>query len=125
MIEKSERYEVNATDEFERWWLGLAEEQQEAVSARIALLEIDGPALGRPVVDQVKGSAFHNMKELRCSSKGALRVLFVFDPRREAILLLGGDKSGNWEAWYRSEIPKADALYVEYLRDLREKGLIE
>ena len=71
---------------------------QENVAARVALLEEHGPALGRPTVDHVKASAFHNVKELRCSSDGALRVLFTFDPRREAVLLLGGDKAGNWTA---------------------------
>lgn len=118
-------YEVNITREFEDWWDGLTVEQQEDIAARVELLEQHGPALGRPIVDQVKGSAFHNMKELRCSSSGALRVLFAFDPRREAILLLGGDKSGDWDSWYDAAIPTADDLYAEYLRDLRKKGIIE
>lgn len=118
-------YEVNYTQEFGSWWAALTEEQQEDITARVELLEQDGPALGRPVVDTVKGSAFHNMKELRCSSSGALRVLFAFDPRREAILLLGGDKSDDWNAWYEAAIPQADALYADYLRELRKEGAIE
>jgi hypothetical protein len=65
------------------------------------------------------------MKELRCSSDGALRILFAFDPRRQAILLLGGNKTGNWDAWYEEAIPKVDELYAEYLRDLRREGVIE
>ena len=64
------------------------------------------------------------MKELRASRDGALRVLFMFDPRRRAILLLGGDKSGQWEAWYQWAIPAADDLYDEYLDELRVEGLI-
>jgi hypothetical protein len=118
-------FEVNYTDEFREWWDELTVEQQEDIAARVELLEQNGPALGRQVVDQVAASAFPNMKELRCSSDGALRVLFAFDPRREAILLLGGDKSGEWNAWYDWAIPKADELYAQYLRDLRREGIIE
>lgn len=118
-------FEVNFTDEFGEWWSGLTVQQQEDITARVELLEQDGPALGRPTVDRVAASAFQNMKELRCSSDGALRVLFAFDPRRQAILLLGGDKSGEWNAWYEWAIPKADELYAEYLRDLRREGTIE
>jgi hypothetical protein len=118
-------YEVNVTDEFVRWWDGLAVEQKEDVAARVDLLEEQGPTLGRPVVDRIVSSSFHNMKELRCSSDGALRVLFAFDPRREAILLLGGDKTGNWDAWYQEAVPEADRLYAGYLEELREEGLIE
>ena len=118
-------YEVNVTNEFVRWWEGLTVEQKEDVTARVDLLEEQGPSLGRPVVDRITSSSFHNMKELRCSSDGALRVLFAFDPRREAILLLGGDKAGNWDAWYREAVPEGDRLYAEYLEELRGEGLIE
>lgn len=118
-------YEVNFTDKFGLWWEGLTVSQQEDIAARVELLEQLGPTLGRPVVDLVKGSAFHNMKELRCSSDGALRVLFAFDPRRQAILLIGGDKSDDWNAWYDRSIPEADELYTQYLRDLRKEGSIE
>ena len=64
------------------------------------------------------------MKELRATQGGALRVLFTFDPRRQVILLLGGDKSGAWREWYEWAVPLADDLYDEYLRELREEGLI-
>lgn len=64
------------------------------------------------------------MKELRASQDGALRVLFMFDPRRQVILLLGGDKSGDWNAWYEGAVPMADDLYDKYLKELREEGLI-
>lgn len=74
--------------------------------------------LGRPRVDLIKGSRHKNMKELRISSGGALRILFAFDPRRTAILLLGGDKSGQWNEWYRVAVPLADDLYDEYLAEL-------
>lgn len=118
-------YEVNYTAEFGDWWESLTVKQQVHIDARVRLLEQFGPALGRPAVDRIHLSAFQNMKELRCSSDGALRVLFAFDPRREAILLLGGNKAGNWDAWYDAAVPKADELYAEYLRDLRREGVIE
>jgi hypothetical protein len=117
-------YEVNFTDEFGTWWEGLTTEQQEDIAARVELLEHHGPSLGRPMVDRVSSSTFHNMKELRCSSGGALRVLFAFDPRQEAILLVGGDKMGNWDNWYRQAVPRADELYAEYLEELQREGLI-
>lgn len=117
-------YEINITDEFAAWWDGLSAAQQEDITARVELLSEHGPLLGRPTVDRVASSAFHHMKELRCSSDGALRLLFAFDPRREVILLLGGDKTGDWNEWYDRSVPLADAIYTEYLRDLRREGLI-
>jgi hypothetical protein len=78
-----------------------------------------GPSLGRPLVDRIKGSRHHNMKELRSDRSGEnLRVLFVFDPRRTAILLLGGDKSGAWREWYDTFIPIADDLYDIHLQEI-------
>lgn len=65
------------------------------------------------------------MKELRASEGGALRVMFAFDPRRHAILLVGGDKTGRWSEWYEWAIPVADDLYDVYLDELRKEGLIE
>ena len=118
-------YEVNYTAEFGEWWETLTVDQQEDIAARVQLLEEFGPTLRRPTVDRIQTSAFQNMKELRCSSDGALRVLFAFDPRREAILLLGGNKAGNWDAWYEQAVPKADELYARYLRELRREGVIE
>ena len=64
------------------------------------------------------------MKELRASAGGALRVLFMLDPRRQVILLLGGDKGGAWDQWYRWAVPMADELYDVYLGELRKEGLI-
>jgi hypothetical protein len=85
--------------------------------ARVELLEAEGPALGRPTVDTIKGSRHLNMKELRVSKGGAIRILFAFDPQRRAVLLLGGDKAGQWEAWYSEAIPVADDLFDQYLRE--------
>lgn len=117
-------WDVLYTDEMKAWMATLTNRQQEALVARVLLLQEHGPALGRPIVDTVKGSAYQNMKELRASKEGALRVLFIFDPRRRAVLLIGGDKSGQWNQWYRTAIPAADALYRAYLEGLRKEGQI-
>nr|WP_321572634.1 type II toxin-antitoxin system RelE/ParE family toxin [Parafrankia colletiae] len=71
------------------------------------------------MVDRLAGSEIHNLKELRPGSAGSseIRILFVFDPWRSAILLVGGDKSGNWSGWYRTAIPQAETLYVEYVKE--------
>lgn len=75
-------------------------------------------------MERIQSSRHHNLKELRASEGGALRVLFMFDPRRQVILLLGGDKSGEWNDWYEWAVPAADDLYDEYLEELRKEGLI-
>ena len=118
-------WEVEYTNEFEQWWLDLTQEQQEALDDRVMLLIEHGPSLRRPVVGDITSSRHANMKELRVSQGGALRVLFAFDPRRHAILLLGGDKSGKWEEWYEVAVPAADALYDTHLEELRGEGLLE
>lgn len=116
-------WEVEYTDEFETWWRELTQDQQEALDDRVMLLAEVGPALKRPVVGVVPTSRHNNMKELRVSKAGELRVLFAFDPRRCAILLLGGDKSGQWTRWYRRAVPAADDLYDAHLEELRQEGL--
>ena len=117
-------WEVEVTDEFVGWWRELSTDQQESVADRVDLLAERGPDLGRPVVDRVQTSRHHNMKELRAAKDGALRVLFMFDPRRQAILLVGGDKSGQWNQWYEWAVPLADDLYDEYLDELKREGLL-
>jgi hypothetical protein len=86
-----------------------------------ALLE-EGPSLGRPLVDRIKGSTLHNLKELRPGSTGTteMRILFVFDPSRNAVLLVAGDKAGQWAAWYGQSIPLAEARYATYLKEREE-----
>ncbi len=103
----------------------LGEEQQEAVSDRFAILEQSGPTLGEPIVKKIENSELTNLKELRVSAGGKLRILFVFDPRQSAILLLGGDKTGRWIEWYEKAIPEAERLYAVYLHELREEGVID
>ena len=121
-------WDVEYTDEFDAWYQTLTEEEQDIVIARVELLEQHGPALGRPSVDNVHASRHPNMKELRPSPE--LRVLFAFDPRRTAILLVGGDKSPDdpsspkWNRWYAQFVPVADDLYDNHLAELRDEGLI-
>ncbi|UCR89163.1 type II toxin-antitoxin system RelE/ParE family toxin [Mycetocola spongiae] len=101
----------------EGWLLSLDDDSYAQVLAAVELLEECGPRLGRPLVDTVKTSTHKNMKELRPGSSGrsALRVLFAFDPQRRAIMLIAGDKSGNWKSWYRKNIPAADELFDRHL----------
>jgi hypothetical protein len=116
-------WEILATDQFNAWYDALDEAAAEAITARIDLLEAEGPNLKRPVVGTIESSRYPNMKELRASVVAhALRVLFAFDPARRAILLLGGDKTGRWDAWYAESVPAADALYAEYLRETGQEG---
>jgi len=94
------------------------------VVAALELRTRRGPALGRPYVDSIHGSKHSNMKELRPGSSGRseLRVLFAFDVERRAILLVAGDKQGEWESWYRRHIPIADQRFDEHLRDTANGG---
>ena len=103
--------------------MSLTDKQRRATRRAMIQLEQNGPALGRPYVDTIRNSRFKNMKELRISSQGALRVLFAFDPERRAVLLLGGDKSkdSRWNDWYVGAIQRADDLFEEHLRKLGEK----
>jgi hypothetical protein len=113
---------VEHTEVFEEWWNGLNEGEQIDVDAVVGLLEIKGPQLGFPYSSGVEGSRHSHMRELRIQHKGEpYRVLFAFDPRRAAILLLGGNKTGKTR-WYKKHIPIADRLYDEHLAALKKKG---
>lgn len=103
------------------WLASLDDGSREQVVAAIELLEDRGPQLGRPIVDSVTASRHKNMKELRPGSSGRseLRVLFAFDPERAAILLIAGDKAGDWKRWYKKNIPLADDLFDDHLARLR------
>jgi hypothetical protein len=94
------------------------------VNQAILVLERNGPAEGRPLVDTVMASRIANMKELRPPSSGRseVRILLVLDPWRSAVLLVAGDKSGQWSRWYRTAIPLAEQLYEDYLAE-REKEM--
>jgi hypothetical protein len=118
-------WEVEFTDEFGRWFDALTDAEQDAIDATMTHLMARGPGLGRPLVDTITGSRLANLKELRPPvGVHRLRILFLFDPRRTAILLVGGDKTGRWQEWYREAIPEAERLYEEHLRELREEGLL-
>lgn len=117
-------WEVEFADEFGEWWATLDEGEQESLAASVELLRQLGPLLGRPHADTVKDSKHSNMKELRTQHQGRpLRTFFAFDPRRTAILLIGGDKTGD-DRFYERMLPLADQLYDEYLKELRNEGLI-
>lgn len=116
-------WEVEVTDEFVAWYDNLDPESQDSITAAVEFLEDIGPSLGRPFVDTLQGCRYPNMKELRPPG-GFIRVIFAFDPRRVAILLLGGDKANRWRSWYEEAIADAERLYREHLEDLKEEGLI-
>jgi hypothetical protein len=117
-------WDVEYTDEFGEWWVSLSEEEQESLAASVQLLEERGPMLGFPHSSAISGSKYNHMRELRTQHDGRpFRTLYAFDPRRAAILLIGGEKTGN-NRWYEEFIPIADRLYDEHLKQLRNEGLI-
>ncbi len=114
-------YEVEFADEFGTWWENLTLAEQESVAFGVGLLEEFGIALGRPHADTLHGSRFANMRELRVQHEGRpYRVLYAFDPRRVAYLLIGGEKTGN-KNWYLEMLPKADAIYAAHLAELEDR----
>lgn len=116
---------VEYTDEFEGWWLGLTEEEQISVDATVQLLEERGPQLPFPHSSGINGSKHSHMRELRTQHEGRpYRTLYAFDPRRTAILLLGGNKTGDGQ-WYEKNVPVADRIYDEHLNALKREGLID
>lgn len=117
-------WSVEVTDEFEAWWSDLSEEQQSDVEAIVQLLEERGTALSSPFSSRINGSRHSHIRELRVQSAGCpVRLFYAFDPRRTAIILIGGDKTGN-DRFYAEMIPVADRLYDVYLEELRKEGLI-
>ncbi len=117
-------WDVEYTDEFGEWWNGLSEDEQESLDASVRLLEDRGPNLGFPHSSGINGSKHSHMRELRTQHDGRpYRTLYAFDPRRSAILLIGGDKTGD-DRWYDVHIPIADGPYDEHIEQLRKEGLI-
>jgi hypothetical protein len=116
---------VKVTDEYAGWFTTLIKEDLSSatqVAQAVAALREEGPALGRPLVDRLKGAKIHHLKELRPGSRGRseIRIIFAFDPSRSALLLLGGDKAGSWQRWYRDNIPRAEQLYLDYTAENEE-----
>ena len=111
--------------EFEEWHTSLTNDEQDALDVRLELVSQRGPVLGRPYVDRVHQSRHHNMKEIRLPN--GIRVLFAFDIRRSAVLLIGGNKSerdGNsptWNRWYERMIPIADQIFDRHITQLRKE----
>ena len=118
------KWNVEYTDEFNKWWNTLSIGELKALDVSVERLEKHGPALQHPHSSSITSSKHSHMRELRSQYAGhPLRTLYAFDPRRTAILLIGGDKTGN-NRWYETYIPIADSLYDEYLEQLRKEGLI-
>lgn len=116
-----QRWVVEFTDEFELWWLEQTEAVQEKCAVVVDLLTREGPQLGFPYTSDIKGSAYA-LRELRVQCGGhPYRILYVFDPRRNALLILGGDKTKN-DRWYAENVPKADRIYEQYLKEIEEES---
>ncbi|MUH01464.1 type II toxin-antitoxin system RelE/ParE family toxin [Scytonema sp. UIC 10036] len=117
-------WEVEFTNEFEAWWVELDGSTQVAIDAVVRLLEVRGPELPFPYSSKINSSRHSHMRELRVQHKGEpYRVLYAFEPRRTAILLLGGNKGGE-DSWYEENVPKADKLYDEHLEELKTEGFL-
>ncbi len=118
-------WDVEYTNEFGEWWNSLSEGQQDDTTAIVELLQERGAHLRHPHSSGIKGSKHEHMRELRIQSGGdPLRVFYAFDPRRSAILLIGGDKTGN-KRFYNEYVPVADRLYDEHIKQIRKEGLIK
>jgi hypothetical protein len=117
-------WEIEYTNEFGSWWDEIGSQEQDDVVAVVNLLAEKGANLAFPYSSGIVGSKYSQMRELRIQSSGKpLRVFYAFDPRRTAILLIGGDKTGN-NRFYEKYIPIADRLYETYLDELRREGLL-
>lgn len=119
-------WEITLLEPVETWFLKLCEDDPESanrITDALDFLAQEGLNLGRTMVDRIHGSRLHNLKELRPGSSGhtEMRMLFVFDPEREAVILVAGDKSGRWSDWYRDSIPVAELRYADFLVE-RERG---
>ena len=114
-------WEVEYTDEFEAWWVSLDEDEQIDIDAVVGLLEERGPHLPYPYSSDVKGSRYSTIRELRIQHKGKpYRVLYAFDLRRAAILLIGGRKTGG-SRWYQKYVPLAEKIYEEHVKSLKDE----
>jgi hypothetical protein len=117
-------WQVEYTDEFGAWWETLGDGAQDDIAAVVAVLEQRGPRLPFPYSSAIAGSRHGHMRELRDQSGGdPLCIFYAFDPRRVAILLIGGNKAGD-DRFYQRMIPRADRLYDSYLHEIRREGLI-
>ncbi len=117
-------WDVENTDEFGNWFVNLSEADQDAIDFTVDLLIAQGPNLRFPHSSGIANSRHAHMRELRIQSAGRpLRIFYAFDPRRSAILLIGGDKTGDGR-FYERLILVADELYDVHLNELRQEGLL-
>lgn len=124
-MEHNAVWEVEYTDEFGASWDDLEPDVQDSIDVVVRLLEARGPRLEYPFSSGIRRSRHPHMRELRVQHRGVpYRILYAFDPRRCAILLIGGDKTGD-DRWYERNVPIADRLYDEHLEQLRKEGLID
>lgn len=114
-------WNVVSAPEFVGWFESVDLEAKTDIRRKVKVLEEFGPRLGRPLADSIKNSRHSNLKELRVQSNGRpFRIFFAFDPRRNAVLLIGGDKTGD-KGFYDKMIPRADAIFDKYLEDNDEQ----
>ncbi|MEM6415377.1 MAG: type II toxin-antitoxin system RelE/ParE family toxin [Pseudomonadota bacterium] len=117
-------WEIEYTDEFSGWWAGLEGSTQDDIASVVGLLEKRGPSLDHPYSSAINGSKHSHMRELRIQSGGKpVRVFYAFDSRRAAILLIGGDKTGD-KRFYEKFVPIVDRLYDEHLDMLKKEGYL-
>jgi hypothetical protein len=126
VIKQNPVWEVQHSDEFEIWWDGLSEPEQVSIGGVVLALEQLGPQLRYPYSSDIHGARNGRMRELRIQHQGhPYRVLYAFDADRRAILLLGGDKTGD-DGWYAVNVPKADSIYERHAASLAaEKKALE
>jgi hypothetical protein len=120
------RWSIKTTGDVREWLRALRQSDPDvyrSVNVAIDMLAEVGPGLGRPLVDTLQGSSIGNLKELRPRSGRdvAIRVLFVFDPWSQAVLLVAGNKAGDWTRWYRTAIPIAETAYESWLAAERKR----
>jgi hypothetical protein len=117
-------WEIEYTDEFGDWWDRLSDKEQNDIVVVVNLLAEKGANLPFPYSSGITGSKHSQMRELRVQSGGKpLRIFYAFDPRRTAILLIGGNKTGD-DRFYEKYIPIADRLYDMYLEEIGKEGLL-
>nr|WTA69885.1 type II toxin-antitoxin system RelE/ParE family toxin [Micromonospora sp. NBC_00855] len=124
--EPPRRWAIKTTTHVRDWLRSLRETDPatyRSVNVAIDMLADSGPGLGRPLVDTLRGSTISNLKELRPRSGRdvAVRVLFVFDPWSQAVLLVAGNKAGDWNRWYDKAIPVAEIAYEGWLAFERKR----
>jgi hypothetical protein len=117
-------WDIEFTDEFGVWWESLSADEQESVAVSVELLKRRGPNLRYPHSSGVASSKHEHLRELRTQHRGRpYRTLYALDPLRVAILLIGGDKTGD-DRWYEVHVPIADKLYDDHVAALKAEGKI-